>query len=215
MNWIYTESSLFWTIYINENASVAVQWLSVWDLQHLRMARFGRNTLTHSPTHSWSWAHLEKLPTVQPLKNFPAFYGTRRFITAFTRALHWSLSWARSIQFIPSHRISLRSTCSAMLYMLINNCCVDGRICICWSEWVVIGYRKWFCTASSTGNCAQPNAKSYTLHVSTHLPFLWGGDPRGHHVIWGFPPLNCKTNWSSRYLVQMLCHLKSSPSRTF
>jgi hypothetical protein len=23
----------------------------------------------------------------------PAFYGTRRFITVFTRALHWSLSW--------------------------------------------------------------------------------------------------------------------------
>jgi hypothetical protein len=27
----------------------------------------------------------------------------------FTRALHWSLSWARSIQSIPSHSISLRS----------------------------------------------------------------------------------------------------------
>jgi hypothetical protein len=27
-------------------------------------------------------------------KNFPAFYGTRRFITVFTRALHLSLSWA-------------------------------------------------------------------------------------------------------------------------
>jgi hypothetical protein len=37
-------------------------------------------------------ALLEKLPTVQLLKNFPAFYGTRRFITVFTRALHWSLS---------------------------------------------------------------------------------------------------------------------------
>jgi hypothetical protein len=54
--------------------------------------------LTYLLTYSWSWALLEKLPFVQPLKNFPAFYGTRRFITAFTRALHWSLSWARSIQ---------------------------------------------------------------------------------------------------------------------
>jgi hypothetical protein len=35
---------------------------------------------------------LEKLPVVQPLKKFPAFYGTRRFITVFSRALHWSLS---------------------------------------------------------------------------------------------------------------------------
>jgi hypothetical protein len=55
-----------------------------------------------------SWALPEKLPIVQPLRNFPAFYGTRRFITVFTRALHWSLSWARSIQSIPSHPISLR-----------------------------------------------------------------------------------------------------------
>jgi hypothetical protein len=63
----------------------------------------------HSPTHSWSWALLEKLPIVQLLKNFPAFYGIRRFITAFTKVLHWSLSWARSIPSILSHCISLRS----------------------------------------------------------------------------------------------------------
>jgi hypothetical protein len=42
---------------------------------------------------SWSWTLLEKPPNVQLLKNFPVFYGTRRFITALTRALHWSLSW--------------------------------------------------------------------------------------------------------------------------
>jgi hypothetical protein len=35
----------------------------------------------NSLTHSWSRALLEKLPIVQPLKNFPACYGTRRFIT--------------------------------------------------------------------------------------------------------------------------------------
>jgi hypothetical protein len=38
-------------------------------------------------THSWSWALLEKLPLVQLFKNLPAFYGTRRFIAVFTRAL--------------------------------------------------------------------------------------------------------------------------------
>jgi hypothetical protein len=60
-------------------------------------------------THSCSWALLEKSPIVQLLNKFPAFYGTQRFITVFTRALQWSLSWARSIQCIPSHPISLRS----------------------------------------------------------------------------------------------------------
>jgi hypothetical protein len=33
-------------------------------------------------------------PVVQLLNNFPVFYGTRRLITAFTSALHWSLSSA-------------------------------------------------------------------------------------------------------------------------
>jgi hypothetical protein len=37
-------------------------------------------------------AHLEERPNLQLLKNFPAFCGTRRSITVFTRALHWSLS---------------------------------------------------------------------------------------------------------------------------
>jgi hypothetical protein len=58
---------------------------------------------------SWIWALLEKLPTVQLLRNFPAVYGTRRFVTVFMNALYWSLSWARSIQSIPPRPISLRS----------------------------------------------------------------------------------------------------------
>ena len=35
---------------------------------------------------------LEKLTGSQLVKKFPAFYGTRRFITAFTSARHLSLS---------------------------------------------------------------------------------------------------------------------------
>jgi hypothetical protein len=56
-----------------------------------------------SLTHSWNWALLEKPPLVHLLKNFPTFYGTRRFISMFTRAVHLSLSWVRSIQSIPSY----------------------------------------------------------------------------------------------------------------
>jgi hypothetical protein len=63
----------------------------------------------HWLTHSLSWALLEKLSIVQLLKNFPAFYETRRFIIVFTRTLHWFLSWARWIQSIPFHPVSLRS----------------------------------------------------------------------------------------------------------
>jgi hypothetical protein len=38
----------------------------------------------------------------QVIKKFPAFDGTRRFITAFTRTHHLSLSWTRSIQSMPT-----------------------------------------------------------------------------------------------------------------
>jgi len=40
----------------------------------------------------WSRVLLEKLIGFQLVKKFPAFYGTRRFITAFTSASHLSLS---------------------------------------------------------------------------------------------------------------------------
>jgi hypothetical protein len=43
----------------------------------------------------WSWALLERSLVVWTLDSFPAFYGTRRFNTEFTRALSLSLSWAR------------------------------------------------------------------------------------------------------------------------
>ena len=43
--------------------------------------------LTHSLT-PWSRVLLEKLTISQLVKKFPAFYGTGRFITAFTSALY-------------------------------------------------------------------------------------------------------------------------------
>jgi hypothetical protein len=70
---------------------------------------FIKTVLTYLLTYLRSWAFLEKLPSLQLLKNFPAFYETRSFTTVFTKALRWSLSWARSIQFISFHPISLRS----------------------------------------------------------------------------------------------------------
>ena len=53
--------------------------------------------LTHSLT-PWCRVLLEKLTGLQPVKKFPAFYGTRRFITALTSFCHLSLSWASPIQ---------------------------------------------------------------------------------------------------------------------
>ena len=46
----------------------------------------------------WCRVLLEKLTGLQLVEKFPAFYGTRRFITAFTTFRHPSLSWASPIQ---------------------------------------------------------------------------------------------------------------------
>ena len=44
----------------------------------------------------WSRVLLEKLTGSQLVIKFPAFYETRRFITAFTSASHLFLSWANN-----------------------------------------------------------------------------------------------------------------------
>ena len=57
----------------------------------------------------WWRALLEKLTGLQLVKKFPAFHGTRRFITALISDRHLSLSWASPIQSIYPHPTSWRS----------------------------------------------------------------------------------------------------------
>jgi hypothetical protein len=56
----------------------------------------------------WSTVLPEKLTRPQLIKKFTAFYGSRKFITAFTTARHLSLSWTRSIQSTSPHPTSQR-----------------------------------------------------------------------------------------------------------
>jgi hypothetical protein len=57
---------------------------------------------------SWSRTIREKLTDPHLVKKLPAFYGTWRSITIFTRACNLSLSWARSIQSMFLHPTSYR-----------------------------------------------------------------------------------------------------------
>ena len=56
----------------------------------------------------WCRFLLEKLTGLQQVK-FPAFHGTRRFITTLTSFRHLSLSWVSPIQSIYPHPTSWRS----------------------------------------------------------------------------------------------------------
>jgi len=79
---------------------------------------------------------LEKLTGFQVVKEFPAFYGIQRFITTFTSTRQLSLSWASSIQSIPTYPTSWRSililSCQARsihqyknLKIKVLKCCAD------------------------------------------------------------------------------------------
>ena len=54
----------------------------------------------------WCRVLLDRLTGLQLVKKFPAFYGTRRFITTLTSLRHPSLSWASPVQSIYSHPTS-------------------------------------------------------------------------------------------------------------
>jgi hypothetical protein len=57
---------------------------------------------------------------VQPLGSIPAFYGTRRSITEFTRALHLYLSWAKPIQFTTLTHTSKRSILTLSIHLRLG-----------------------------------------------------------------------------------------------
>jgi hypothetical protein len=79
---------------------------------------------------SWSRVLPKTLIVFQLVKIFAAFYGNRRFVTVFTRARHWSLSWARCIQSTPSHPISLRFILMLSFPMVSSLRTFQPKLCI-------------------------------------------------------------------------------------
>ena len=91
-----------------------------------RLAYLLTNLLTYLLTYSLHGAESfsEASWFCQSVMKFPAFYETRSVITAFTSARHLSLSWATSIQSIPSHRTSWSSV--LILSSILCLCFLSG-----------------------------------------------------------------------------------------
>ena len=85
----------FSSAYILHSQSLKLNWLKISSKTVLYYLLTPRSRVLH-----------EKLISSQVVKKFPAFYGTRIFITAFTSARHLFLSWASSIQSMPPHPTS-------------------------------------------------------------------------------------------------------------
>jgi hypothetical protein len=82
-------SVLFWQLY-------CIEYLNLYNGLICPDAYFLTELLNHLFNHSlhgaWSRVLLEKLKGSQLVKEFPAFYGTRKFNDTFTTAHHLSLS---------------------------------------------------------------------------------------------------------------------------
>jgi hypothetical protein len=76
----------------------------------------------------------EKLIVAHIVKKFAVFYATRRFITVFTAARHWALSWAWWIHFTPSHPTSLRSIPILSSHLRLSLQVFGPKICIDFSS---------------------------------------------------------------------------------
>jgi hypothetical protein len=62
------------------------------------------NALTNSLEQNYTW----KAHSSSSSQQLSRIFGTQMFITAFTTARYFFLSWTRSVQSTPSHSISLR-----------------------------------------------------------------------------------------------------------
>jgi len=71
---------------------------------HREATKYKMDTYFLTP---WCRVLLEKLTGLQLVKKFPAFHGTRRFITALTSVRHLSLFWASPVHIPTSHLLEI------------------------------------------------------------------------------------------------------------
>ena len=106
-----SSSLLFFILCWSQNMTTGA-WVAVWNcstdtiFSHYTIARY-THTSTFQHVSSTNRQHQADVKTQEYL--LLTFYGTRRFITAFTSARQLPLSWARLIQSIHLHPTSWRS----------------------------------------------------------------------------------------------------------
>jgi hypothetical protein len=76
-------------------------------------------TWTNLATNSMDLSPVWEAASCASTQEFTNIYGTRNFITVFTRALHWYLSQARPVQSIPHHPLYPRSI---LIYSYLRLC---------------------------------------------------------------------------------------------
>ena len=121
--------------------------------------------LSYVLNYSMEQSPLEKLIGSQLVKKLPAYYGTRRFITAFTSAGHLSLTLARPIQsMIPSPFLKISP------YVLTFHLGL-GFPCGPFSS--VFPHQKPVCTSSCPNTCYMPCPSQFSRFNYPNV--IWWG----------------------------------------
>jgi hypothetical protein len=112
---------------------------------------------------SWNTAFPEKLTGSQLVTKFPAYFEIRRLNTAFTRARHLSLSWARSIQsMLPFHFSKIRFN------IILPSTPGSPKL----SSFLRFRHRNPVCTSSLPNSAASPNTFQLRLYHSYVFRFV-------------------------------------------
>jgi hypothetical protein len=116
-----------------------------------------------------------ELTGLQLVKKFPTFYGTRKFMTTFTRARHLSLSWASPIPYIPPQSTSWRSNLilSSHLHLVLPS----------WSPSLKFPHQ----------NSVHASPLPHTHYMPRPSHFSWFYHP--HNSRWGVQIINLSTRW--------------------
>jgi hypothetical protein len=161
---------------------------------HCRNSHLYQENITSLRT-PWSRVLPEKLKRPKLLKKLPAFYGTRRFISAFTRARHLSLSWARLIQSMPPSKL-------LKIHFNIIFPYTPGFRGVMWSFVTWLVFLRWGVVSTSLN----PQAGGPPLvgcprllfqYIRSHPPYLEAVTPS---IIWGramYMCINLLVTWTS------------------
>jgi hypothetical protein len=121
---------------------------------------------------SWYWNLPWRIYSYSSDQEIPCFYGTRRFITVFTKPIHLTLYRSNSAQFTPSHFISLRSIYpihSHLMYEGVSKSFRTGRL-ERKLQMVQLSATRCICIAILWASLV--SFAALTLCIASHLVFL-------------------------------------------